>query len=84
MKEGEIKEHSGREMSLVGLMMTHIYEYINQMSMKQFISAHYSIQTKISPSGLRPVVIQSFLRRVMMRKEVATTWARDSPAVTGK
>ena len=31
------------------------------------------------PSGRRPVAIQSFFRRVMMRRAVATTEARDSP-----
>jgi hypothetical protein len=37
-------------------------------------------KTSSSPSGLRPVVIQSFFRRVIMRSEVATTDARASPA----
>ncbi len=33
-----------------------------------------------SPSGLRPVTIQSFLRRVISRSAVEMTAARDSPS----
>ena len=33
-----------------------------------------------SPSGLRPVTIQSFLRRVISRSAVEITAARDSPS----
>lgn len=43
---------------------------------------HPVLQHQCSPSGRLPVVIQSFLSRVMMRSDVATTDARDSPAAT--
>lgn len=47
----------------------------------EWLHTYTSTNTLYVPSGRLPVVIQSFFSRVMMRRDVATTEARESPWV---